>query len=94
MCVVTRTIPFSEARGELSAVIDEVEHLQEHVIVTRNGRPSVVVMSITEYEALQETLEILADPEALEDLRVSQQDVRQGRTVDWEDVKRRSTRRG
>jgi antitoxin YefM len=89
---MARTVPFSQARSELTALVDDVERLQEHVVLTRNGRPSVVVMSMAEYEALQETLEVLADPGALDDLRASERDVAQGRVVDWEDVKRRRRR--
>jgi antitoxin YefM len=89
---MARTVPFSQARSELTALVDDVERLQEHVVLTRNGRPSVVVMSMAEYEALQETLEVLADPGTLDDLRASERDVAQGRVVDWEDVKRRRRR--
>src|SRR5438132_9492307 len=94
-CTIThmaRTVPFSQARSQLTALIDDVERLHEHVVLTRNGRPSVVVMSIGEYEALQETLEVLADPEALDDLRASDRDVAEGRLADWEDVKRQRRR--
>ena len=89
---MARTVPFSQARSELTALVDDVERLHEHVVLTRNGRPSVVVMSMAEYEALQETLEVLADSGALDDLRASERDVAQGRVADWEDVKRRRRR--
>ena len=89
---MARTVPFSQARSQLTALIDDVERLHEHVVLTRNGRPSVVVMSIGEYEALQETLEVLADPEALDDLRASDRDVAEGRLADWEDVKHQRRR--
>jgi antitoxin YefM len=94
-CTITtmaRIVPFSQARSELTALVDDVERLQEHVVLTRNGRPSVVVMSMAEYEALQETLEVLADPGARDDLRASERDAAQGRVTDWEDVKRRRRR--
>ncbi len=38
-----------------------------------------VLMSIAELEALQETIEVLGDRGALEDLRASQEDVEAGR---------------
>jgi antitoxin YefM len=74
--------------------LDDVEDLHEHVVVTRNGRPAAVVMSMAEYEALQETIEVLADPGALEDLRASQRDVEAGRIGEWEEVRRGPRRRG
>lgn len=85
---MARTVPFSQARSELTRLLDEVEKQHEHLVLTRNGRPAAVLMSVAEYEALQETLEVLADADALADLRASEDDVRAGRVDDWEDVTR------
>jgi antitoxin YefM len=89
---MARTVPFSQARSELTTLLDEVETRHEHLVLTRNGRPAAVLMSVAEYEALQEALEVLADADALDDLQVSEGDVRAGRVIDWEDVKRRPRR--
>jgi len=85
---MTRTVPFSEARARLTDLVDEVEQKHEHIVITRNGRPVVVVLSSDEYEALQETLEILDDEEAMEALRRSDEDVAAGRVSTWDEVKR------
>jgi prevent-host-death family protein len=85
---MAKTVPFSEARARLSELLDDVEQVHEHVIVTRNGRPSAVLLSAEEYEAIEETLEILSDPDALEALREAEEDVRAGRVRPWEDIKR------
>lgn len=66
---MARTVPFTEARAKLTELLDEVGERHEHVVITRNGRPAAVVLSNDEYEALQETLEILADEDALAALR-------------------------
>jgi len=57
-------------------------------VITRNGRPSAVVLSTEEYEALEETLEILQDEETLEALRESERDVRADRLFSLEEVRR------
>jgi prevent-host-death family protein len=88
MPATARIVPFSEARARLSELLDEVEQLHEHVVVTRNGRPTAVVLSAEEYDTLEETVEILSDPEALEVLREAEEDVRAGRVRPWEDVGR------
>jgi len=44
-------------------------------VIIRNGRPGVVVLSSAEYEALQETLEILGDQKTMEALQESEEDV-------------------
>jgi antitoxin YefM len=85
---VAKTVPFSEARARLTDLVDEVEQRHEHFVITRNGRPAVVVMSTDEYEALQETLEILDDEATMEALRRSDEDVAAGRVFAWDEVKR------
>ncbi len=85
---MARAIPFTEARAGLSELLDDVAERHEHVVITRNGRPAAVVLSSEEYEALAETLEILDDDEALEALRESEADVREGRTYALGQVRR------
>lgn len=41
---------------------------RQFVIANRN-KPAFVAMPVTDYEALMETLEVLADPAAMEELR-------------------------
>jgi antitoxin YefM len=88
MSIVAKVVPFTDARAHLTELLDEIERVHEHVVITRNGRPTAVVMSQDEYESLIETLDVLADEEAMADLRDSEEDLRAGRFFDWEDVKR------
>jgi antitoxin YefM len=85
---MAKTVPFTEARTSLSELFDEVEQRHEHVIVTRNGRPAAVVVSADEYEALEETLEILGDEDTLAALRESEEDVKAGRVHRLDAVRR------
>jgi len=48
------------------------------VIVTRNGVPVVVVVSVEELESLEETLEILSDRDTIAALRESEQQIAEG----------------
>jgi prevent-host-death family protein len=72
----------------LTELLDEVELKHEHLVITRNGRPTAVVLAPDEYEALQETLEILSDDEAIDALRRSDEDVAAGHVTGWDEVKR------
>ena len=81
-------MPFTEARTRLTEILDEIELVHEHVVITRNGRPAAVVMSQAEYESLIETLEVLGDPELMAALAESDADVAAGRLVSWDKVKR------
>lgn len=85
---MARIIPFTEARARLTELLDEVEGRHEHVVITRNGRPAAVVISPAEYEALEETLDVLQDDDTLSALRESEEDVRAGRLLSLSEVRR------
>lgn len=85
---MTRIVPFTEARARLTELLDEVEARHEHVIITRNGRPAAVVLSTEEYDALEETLEILQEEDTLEALCESERDVEAGRVLTLDEVRR------
>lgn len=38
-------------------------------MITKHGSPSAVVLAVADVEALEETLDLLSDPEAMADLR-------------------------
>lgn len=85
---MAKIVPFTEARGRLSELLDEVGRRHEHIVITRNGRPAGIILSPDEWEAIEETLEILQDDETMEALKRSDDDVAAGRLYTWEEVKR------
>lgn len=85
---MAKVVPFTEARTHLTELLDDVESVHEHVVITRNGRPAAIVMSQAEYDSLIETLEILGDQKLMADLAASDEDFAAGRLVPWEEVKR------
>ena len=58
-----------EVRDHFSEVVDRVEHHHERVTVTRNGRPVAVLISPADLAELEETLDVLSNPDALADIR-------------------------
>ena len=83
---MSRTIPFSEAKKHLSAIADEVEKTHDRVQVTRNGRPSFVLISQDELESLEETLDILSEPGALDSILQSRKEHEAGDFARLEDI--------
>ena len=75
------TIPFSEVKAHLSELADRVELQHDRILVTRNGRPSFVLLSPDDLESLEETLDILKDDELMESLQRSRRDAEQGKRV-------------
>jgi prevent-host-death family protein len=59
----------------LSEIVDRVEREHERVVLTRNGRPAAVIMSPADLAALEDTLELLSDPAAMEEIRAARADI-------------------
>ena len=61
--------PLRDVCQHFGDVVDRVELHHERVTVTRNGRPAAVIISPADLAALEETLDVLSDAEALADIR-------------------------
>jgi antitoxin YefM len=84
-----KTLPLTEARRDLSKIVDLVSDVHEHVTITRQGKPAAVVMSSDEFESWQETLELLDDPDATAAIHRGLKDIKAGRLRPLEDVLKR-----
>lgn len=85
---MTKTLPITEARQNLTTLVDRANKRLDEFVITVNGKPAAVIMSVDEYEGWKETNEILADKRLMKDLKEAEEDIRQGRVHDWEDVKK------
>lgn len=65
---VSMDIELDEVRDRLVELVDRVEHHHERVTVTRDGRPAVVLINPDDLAQLDETLDVLLDPQALADI--------------------------
>ncbi len=55
-------ITYTTARANLADTMDRVCEDHEPLIITRNGQQSVVMMSLDDYKALEETAYLLRAP--------------------------------
>jgi antitoxin YefM len=63
-----KSVSVAEARQTLSALIAEVETFDEHVMITKNGRPTAVIISADEWEAIEDTAFWRSVPNIAEDI--------------------------
>jgi antitoxin YefM len=59
---MSKTLPISEVKTRLPELVSGVAEREEEIIVTRNGKPSAVLVNYDEYERLKDTLDVLSDP--------------------------------
>ena len=56
------TVTYTTLRANLAKTMDRVCNDHEAVIITRNGEQSVVMLSLEDYKALEETAYLLRTP--------------------------------
>jgi prevent-host-death family protein len=83
-------IPMIEARKRLTTLPENfAKNVEEGAIaVTRRGKPVLAIMPWDLYEAISETMEILGDPEMMKAVKRSAKEIREGKTISWDDAKK------
>ena len=82
-------ITYSAARANLARTMDRVCEDHEPIIITRNGRPAAVLISPEELTSLEDTLELLSDPDAMRQLDESRQAYAAGDFVTGDELRNR-----
>lgn len=86
--LMIKTLPITEARANLTTLVNRANKRLDEFVITVNGKPAAVIMSVAEYESWKETNEILADKSLMKAIRQGEKDLQEGRMYDWEDVKK------
>ena len=81
------TLPLAAIKARLSEIVDRVEQEHERVVLTRNGRPAAVIVSVDDLTTLEESLEILSNPEALDEIRRARAELDDGHFVSAEELR-------
>jgi prevent-host-death family protein len=80
-------VPDGEPETSLARLVDRVVDEHEHVVITRNGRPAAAIVPIDAYPALEETAEILSDPDALAAIADGRSELAHDETVTLEELR-------
>mgnify|MGYP001576647511 CR=1 FL=1 len=81
-----KTLPLSEAKSHLSALVKRVHDLDEEVNITVNGRPAAVLISPDQLEGLRETVAIQSDPELMRQIRRGIKALKEGKYKVYTDL--------
>lgn len=90
---MAKVVPVREFRTRLSELLGDVADRRDHVLVTRNGKPAAVLVPIDEYEALEETAEILSDSATLSAIEAGLTDLARGDSVTLEELRKELAQR-
>lgn len=85
---MTKTVPITTLRQNLPKMVENTKKKMDQYIITVNGVPQAVLMSIAEYESWQETNEIRSDPQLVKAIREGEEDIKKGRYVTFEQLKK------
>lgn len=81
-----KVLSVSEAKMKLSELIERVSSTEEEVMITKNGRPSAVLVSPEEYAGWKETIAIRADAELMDEIRTGLTALKKGRLYTLEEL--------
>ena len=86
MSDILQIMPITKVKRGLLDIIKTMQEDDSTITLTRNGEAVGVMMTPDRYEALLETIEILADKDVLAALRLSAQDFQEGKVYSDEAV--------
>lgn len=85
---MVKTLPITQARHELTTLVDNAKRKLTEYVITVNGSPAAVIISAAEYESWKETNEILADPGLMKAIKQGEEDIRKGDYITLEGLKK------
>lgn len=79
-----RTANYTELRKNLKEHIDAVIADNDSLIVDRGNNTGVVMISLEEYNSIMETEYILSNPQVLNDIRRSLEEISEGKGIEMD----------
>ena len=78
-------LTITEAQQQLPELSDEL--VDEPAIITKDGKPVLIALSLQQFESLLETMEILSDRDFMTQLREGIRQANAGETISLEQLK-------
>ena len=82
MQTIETYVPITQAKAKLLDMVRQLRDTNDTIAITKNGVPEAVMLSMKKFEGFLETIDILADPELMKQLKGSAKDVKTGRLID------------
>lgn len=82
------TLPITKARAQLTSLVEKADKQLQEFVITVNGVPAAVMISVSEYESWKETLDILSDPGLMKAIKKGEEDIKKGKLITFEQLKK------
>jgi prevent-host-death family protein len=79
-------LPVTKVKRNLLTILKSMEEDEATIAITRNGEPVSVMMTLSRYKGLMETIDILSDKQILRSLEKSKNDFKSGRVLSHDQV--------
>ncbi len=86
MQTIETFVPITQAKAKFLDMVRQLRDTNDIVAITKNGVPEAVMLSMKKFEGFLETIDILADPETMRQLRGSAKDAKEGSLIDLEEA--------
>lgn len=83
---MSETLSLADVKARLSELVGRVDRQHERVTVTVHGRPSAILLSPDDLEALEETIAVLSDEAAVRQLATSDAELARGEGESEQDL--------
>lgn len=79
--------PLSKFRSKVSFYFDQVKKTKRPLVITQNGKSSAILIDVSEYQQMIDKLEVL------EDIKLAESQLNQGKGISHTDVKKKFAKR-
>ena len=85
---MTKTLPITKAREQLTTLVENADKRLSEYVITVKGVPAAALISAAEHESWKETNEILSDRKLLKAIRDGEDDIKRGKYITLEQLKK------
>lgn len=91
---MSEVLSLADVKAHLSELVSRVDRQHDRVTVTVHGRPSAILLSPADLEAMEETIAILSDDGAVRQLAASEAELARGEGESAQELADAMRRRG
>jgi antitoxin YefM len=86
MQTIETFVPITQAKARLLDMVRQILDTNDTIAITKNGVTEAVLLSMKKFEGFLETIDILADPDMMKQIKGSAKDVQLGKLIDLDEA--------